>query len=330
MLHKVSVLIPVFRVEKYIEKCARHLFEQTYQNIEIIFVDDCTPDNSINILNKVIECYPEVIKKVKILSHDKNRGLAATRNTALEAANGEYIIFVDSDDYLEYDFIAKMLNAIYREDADMAVCSVRHIWKNRSTIERPHIFSNTMDYTKSVIERNNILNIWGKLYKRNLFEQSKIRFIEGLNFGEDYVVLARLVYSIKKIAYIDKPLYNYIHFNTESYTYQLKHISVENLIMAESIISDYYKDKETDFVKSLVLGRLKIKAELLVSYFRNAQTDNLLYKKISSIYINDATAENMHGLSMQNKIILFLQMRNMTSILSCFIKYGSVIKQWIK
>ena len=109
---KVSILVPVYGVEKYIERCARSLFEQTYDNIEYIFVDDCTKDRSIEILQKVLEDYPNRKNQVKILHHEKNRGLSAARNTALDASTGDYLMHVDSDDYLRKDAVLLLAKKI--------------------------------------------------------------------------------------------------------------------------------------------------------------------------------------------------------------------------
>ena len=98
---KVSILVPVYGVEKYIEKCAVSLFEQSYEDIEYIFVNDCTPDRSIEVLRATIARYPQRQKQVVIIDHDVNRGLGAARHTATEwAATGELVMHVDSDDYL--------------------------------------------------------------------------------------------------------------------------------------------------------------------------------------------------------------------------------------
>ena len=97
---KVSILVPVYGVEKYIEKCAVSLFEQSYEDIEYIFVNDCTPDRSIEVLRGTIARYPQRQKQVVIIDHDVNRGLGAARHTATDAATGELVMHVDSDDYL--------------------------------------------------------------------------------------------------------------------------------------------------------------------------------------------------------------------------------------
>ena len=98
-MYLVSILVPVFNVEGYIERCARSLFEQTYSNLEFVFVDDCSPDDSMKILGRIVEDYPIRKDAVRIIRHDHNRGLAASRNTALDNASGFFVCTVDSDDW---------------------------------------------------------------------------------------------------------------------------------------------------------------------------------------------------------------------------------------
>jgi len=116
---KVSVIIPVYGVEKYIERCIRSLFEQTLDDIEYIFVDDCTPDNSISILRKVLSEYPNREKQVKILHHEKNKGLAQARQTGLKIASGEYIAHCDSDDWVDKDLYKIAHNKAKSESLDV-------------------------------------------------------------------------------------------------------------------------------------------------------------------------------------------------------------------
>ena len=122
---KVSVCIPVYGVEKYIERCARSLFEQTMKDdIEFIFVDDCTPDKSIEVLQKVLEEYPNRKDQVKIIHHEVNKGLTGARNTALKYVSGDYIIHCDSDDWVDKDLYATMYKKAAKENADVVCCGI--------------------------------------------------------------------------------------------------------------------------------------------------------------------------------------------------------------
>lgn len=103
--NKVSILVPIYGVEKYIEKCAHSLFRQTYSNIEYVFMNDCTPDYSMQVLQGVLAAYPERKDAVKIVEHSCNKGLSSARNIAFEASTGDYVMHVDSDDFLDVNAV---------------------------------------------------------------------------------------------------------------------------------------------------------------------------------------------------------------------------------
>ena len=120
---KVSMLIPIYGVEKFIERCAISLFEQTYQNIEYIFVNDCTKDDSINVLERVINRYPNRKPFVRIINHTQNKGLAGARNTAVANATGEFIMHVDSDDYVDETMYEDLMRVMILNEKTMVVSS---------------------------------------------------------------------------------------------------------------------------------------------------------------------------------------------------------------
>lgn len=124
---KVSILIPVYGVEKYIERCARSAFEQTYKDLEYIFVDDCTQDKSIEILKRVLDDYPDRKGQVKIIKHEKNGGLSVARNTALDAATGDYIYYLDSDDELAKDCVEQMVAPLSQYKYDFVVADYKSV-----------------------------------------------------------------------------------------------------------------------------------------------------------------------------------------------------------
>ena len=121
-MSKVSVIIPVYNVERYIERCVRSLFEQTLIDMEYIFVDDCSPDNSINILESVLEEYPNRKSQVKIIRHLENKGLPIARKTGIDNSTGDYIIQCDSDDWVDKDMYKAMYNMAVNTHSDVVVC----------------------------------------------------------------------------------------------------------------------------------------------------------------------------------------------------------------
>lgn len=214
----ISILTPIYGVEKYIEQCARSLFEQTYANIEYIFVDDSTPDHSIELLESIIAEYPKRAQQVHIIHHPHNKGVGAARQTALMAAKGDYIMFVDSDDFLPVDAVEKLVskategtgNPKVEKDKDNFQMYASLIdggyaeWNNdkASLPQKPfHIAGEK--YLKLLICQNIITNrLWGRLYKRSLIMEHQIFFQEGINYAEDLFWNTQfLYYAIQEDAY---------------------------------------------------------------------------------------------------------------------------------
>jgi len=199
---KVSIIVPVYNVEKYLEKCLDSIVNQTLKDIEIIVVNDGTKDNSQEIIDKYVKKYP---KKVKGYIKE-NGGLSSARNYGLKYANGEYIAFVDSDDYVELDMFEKMYNKAINNNYDIVVCD---------TIEVDESNSNKV-YKKSNLNysNNNIKNYiisppmaCTRLYKKNLFE--KLSFEEGI-FYEDLNLTPSLALKTEGIGFIEEGLYYYL------------------------------------------------------------------------------------------------------------------------
>ena len=179
----VSICIPIFGVEHSIERCSRSLFSQTYTNIEYIFVNDCTKDKSMEILSKVIVEYPNRISAIRIISHKKNRGLAAARNTAIENCTGDFVMHVDSDDYLESTHFEAMHNAI--GDEDLVVCDYRTVTEDGSIIKPqilPEDFPAKFTRDEALEDMGRGTSIWGYVWNKlfntlsRLFEDGKITF----------------------------------------------------------------------------------------------------------------------------------------------------------
>ena len=214
----VSVIVPVYGVEKYIERCAISIFEQTYENIEIIFVNDCTPDKSMDVLNNVIQDYPNIQSKIQIINHDINRGSAVTRRDGMTAAKGKYVIQWDSDDYVDVRFLEKMVALAEREDADITVCDMNNIYKD----EIVHVHVNppldNIEILKQILIGKVHSGLWNKLIRRSLYVNNDIYPIDGLNVREDLSVMYRLFYFANKIAYLPDALYFYLIAREGSYT----------------------------------------------------------------------------------------------------------------
>ena len=136
MAVKVTICVPIYNVEPFFERCIRSLFEQTYDSIEYIFVDDCSPDNCIKILKETQCDYPERVPHVHIIRHEKNRGLSAARNTAVAHCQTDFLLHVDSDDFLERDAVEKLVNEQQEDDYDIVTGNAEVVYEDRIEVLR--------------------------------------------------------------------------------------------------------------------------------------------------------------------------------------------------
>lgn len=223
---KVSVIIPVYGVEKYIERCARSLFEQSLESVEFIFVDDCTKDNSINILENVLKDYPDRNKQIQILHHEINKGLPQARRTGMLAASGEYIINIDSDDWVDISMVERMYNKAFTENADMVICDICITDGNTSNIAKGCYSTIKENVIKDLCSFKIMWSIFNKLFKRSLLSDDMQFPI--CNNAEDMAYTIPLTLKCCKIAYEPLPLYYYYH-NSNSMTHVIDEKSLFKL-----------------------------------------------------------------------------------------------------
>lgn len=245
--------MPVYGVEKYIERCARSLFEQTYQNIEYIFVDDCTQDKSIEILEKVIKDYPARIDDVKIIHNSTNKGLAKTRFIGIGNCTSDFLYNIDSDDYLEKEAIQLLVDKQLETGADIVSS---HIYINENEIYENFIhpdYLSTKEMLVSLLSQISHHELCGRLIRKSLFFHSDINPVDGHNFGEDWIITPKLVYYAKTVALVDKFLYHYNKSNANSYTFIVdQRLEYEQQIKTLFILKDFFvRHKEDNCVDVL-------------------------------------------------------------------------------
>lgn len=239
----VSILVPVYGVEKFIERCSRSLFEQTYEHLEYIFVDDCSPDNSIGILNQVLEDYPHRKPHVRIVRHEKNRGLAAARNTAVDNCGTEFLMHVDSDDYIDKDIIEKCVCKQKSADSDIVFSDFKKHSFQYVEIERNTDVGDTHEMTNSILLAKSRHNLVGNLIRTRLYKDNGISAIEGINMGEDFYVMPKLVYQSYKLGFIHDSYYHYVFQNTNSYAFTYSRgKSRQKLVVYDGLQKYFAKD----------------------------------------------------------------------------------------
>lgn len=214
----ISVVVPIFNVHNFIERCVCSLLEQTLKDIEYVFIDDATPDDSVEILKSCLDRYPERKGRVAILTHEQNQGLPAARNTGLAVATGEYVFHCDSDDFVEKDMLEEMYNAAKAKDADMVYCDFYLSFeKNERYMSNP-VYETADDALRSGFLGGNMkYNVWNKLVRRSLYTENGIAFPAGHAMGED-MTMVRLAACAKSIAYVPKAFYHYVKLNANAYS----------------------------------------------------------------------------------------------------------------
>ena len=311
-MEKVSILVPVYNVESYIEVCLHSLFEQTYNNIEYIFVDDCGTDSSISILYDVLEKYPIRKDKVKVIRHDRNRGLAAARNTALEAASGDYVIHVDSDDYLELDAIEKTVKIAKKENSDMVIFDMNLVYTNVTVSFSANASTNRLEYLHRILRRDCAVCVCGGLYRRSLYMDNGIRAIEGLNYGEDYVTKPRLVYYANRISYLPEALYNYVQCNESSYTKNVNMSSIHNVLRACDILCNFFRNKP-QINYELIENEIKVRNKVFLLEYCYPKDRKFVYELFPEV------KKNISFLPWKHKIVWILSRYKLLSMLNIYL-----------
>ena len=316
----VSICVPIYGVEKYIEKCAVSLFEQSYKQIEYIFVDDCTKDRSIEILNKVIERYPNRHQNIKIINHPHNKGLASSRNTGVDASSGDYLMHVDSDDWLELDAVRKLVEFSKKNTCDIVVFSSVSVYRNQ-TIVRHLSKCDKSEYIKQMLLHSIPASIWNKFYSASFYKESGIRSIDGLNHGEDYVVVPRLMHKACSMSLLDEPLYFYNQMNENSYMKNISSKSIRNLYDAANILTDYFNAVPDKLEYRDVVRNISVRTMLALVKLANKSA----YPEISKLFMPNIQNGDF-SLSKLDMLLFFLMRNECYSLIEFLLKIYKRLK----
>lgn len=225
----ITVIVPIYNVEKYLRKCIESILEQTYQKLEIILVDDGSTDNSGNICDE----YAKKDKRIIVL-HKENGGLSDARNVALDIVKGDYITCVDSDDYLARDYVEYLYLLLIKNGADISICSYKKVYTHNVQLdncqEKVSVFNAEAALKELLYQRKIVPSAWGKLYRREMF--SEIRYPKGMYY-EDFAVIYKLLSECKKIAVGTQQKYYYLQrkdsiMNEEFNVKKIQRIQVVN------------------------------------------------------------------------------------------------------
>ena len=293
-MYKVSILVPIYKVEQYIERCARSLFEQSYPNLEYVFVDDCSPDRSVEILERVMMDYPERAGSVRIVRHLTNKGLAGARNTALDHAMGEFVCVVDSDDWLELDGISLLVSGQIETNADIVSGNANLHYEDRVEELKTEKYPSKDVMLTQLLKDTWTMNsfIWGRLYRRSLYEDYHIRCKEGCDYAEDRYQVVRLAYYSNSFSVVDAAVYNYNKVNESSFT-KLQDINIGAFLKNQYQhlqnwigIRDFFVDKESAYYQLAVANTSRL-LRLNLDWALKYKTEHDFRKIVGQIEEND-------------------------------------------
>lgn len=278
----ISICVPVYNVAPYIERCARSLMEQSYPELEFIFVDDASTDDSLVQLQQVLNAYPERKNQVVLLHNDHNHGLAYTRRRTIEEAHGKYVLCVDSDDYIEADTAQRMVDEAQATGADIVAAGFVHEYAHRQEIAMPTSGEVDTDYVYLALT-DQLPHLCNKLILRSLFTEGRSCYApEGMDYLEDRLTVFFLLTKAKHIASLQSATYHYVHRedsvsqdkNEKHFLCLLRYWKEVDLVLSELGLSESYK---------AVVGKQKIEDKAFLLHF----CDNRTRKQFADIFAEE-------------------------------------------
>lgn len=311
--YKVSILIPVYNVSKHIERCAHSIFSQTFQDIEYVFVDDCTPDDSILKLKVVLEQYPHRKSSVHIISHKENKGISSARQTAFDKATGDYFLAMDSDDYIDPDMIELMYDKANKTDADMVFCD----YFEETAVDVSKLISCDFVNNKVELIYDAVVNrsaYWNKLIRFDILRRNNIKTLAGIDYGDDLAVLIKVIYHSNKFEYIERPLYHYNCYNTSACTKSFRPKYIHDRLKMVSYIDNFFSSQVDTLLYQPALEMLK--ATRKIKILRLTQDVNnymMIYPEINKKVFH-------LPLAFKNKLMLFFAAKGFRLTLKAYLK----------
>lgn len=221
MIYKVSVIVPIYSVERFIARAVDTMMRQTLTEVEFVFVDDCTPDNSIDILQDVISRYPSRKNDIQIIRNGHNMGLPASRNIGLKVARGEYVFHWDSDDYAEIGMLEEMYDFAKRYNVDVVWTDWFLTFEKSERYMRQPSYPTAHEALRGMLGGAMKYNVWNKLVRRSIYIDNNIEFPSGFGMGEDLTMLLVFAFA-RKVRYLNRAYYHYLKINTQAFSHNIK------------------------------------------------------------------------------------------------------------
>lgn len=278
---KVSVIVPVYKVEKYIERCAVSLFEQTLDDIEYLFIDDCTPDKSIEILKQVLEEYPQRKNQVVIHRMEHNSGQAKVREWGMRNATGEYVIHCDSDDWVDVHMYEDMYKKAIEDEADVVVCDFYSTDCNYEQYSKGLNSKDRENMIADILLWRIAGCLWNKLVRRRVYAGQNIDYPTH-NMGEDAALIIQILWNSRRVSYLSEPLY-YYYMNPTSITKDCTAEKIRQRFLQATanveIIEQFFVGKYTEKIKDALTKYIFEQSYLIVPLAKKNKEDLSRWKK---------------------------------------------------
>lgn len=282
---KVSILIPIYKVERYLERCLDSVFSQTYQNIDYVFVNDCSPDNSLQVLKDTI-CKHGIDKnRYVIIDHEQNEGIAVSRSDCIANAKGDYVFFVDSDDWIERNTVEHLVAATKDGKIDIVGCDyMKEYLSGESTYHHENYSDSCRENLIRCLNYDISTVLWKLLIKRSLFEYFPISHI---NIGEDYIISIKLYYYAESFVSLPQAFYHYVQYNGNRLSFQ-KQRSIDDHIKCVNEVESFLREKglyDDRICHSLLLRKFNIKSNFVLDKrLLNEKAFNNTFPEAKSIW----------------------------------------------
>lgn len=320
----ISVIVPVYNIEKYLPRCIDSILNQTYEKWEAIFINDGSTDNSL----KILEEYKKRDERIKIIDK-KNAGSGAARNDGIESSKGEYIAFLDSDDWYEKNFLEKLYNNLIENNSDVVMCNPKMTYDNISKNKKINTyFFKNIELNKNPEEILGILAmpvVWNKLYKKEIIIKNEIKF-PNYSFCEDVEFLYKIFLYVDKVSKIEDDLYNYYQ-REDSVTKKIKEEYIEQLYQVLKNIENYIKNNfNSSKLEIFYLYKIQFIYSVSLTLLVRSDNNEILKKKINEKNNSEIKNINKKLILTNKKILIYYIIIRLNKILEIS-KFISLLKK---
>lgn len=311
---KISIIVPVYKAEKYIRRCLDSILYQTYEDFEVILVDDGSPDKS----GEICDEYAQKEKRIRVI-HKVNGGVASARQCGIDNVRGVYTMHIDPDDWIEHNTLERMYSKIIETDSDLLIADYYINSKDKEIYEKETISNlNNEAILKGILYGNNCC-LWNKLIKTDIYKKNKINFIKDIDYGEDFLFLIQVLQTKRlKITYLQEAFYHYdIYINNNSLTRKkdknISNIADKYISSVEQLIPNkYIKEKQIYLINFIAFCFFTNSITPLYKYHFNNYRDgikNIRYSTMNTIifrlsYYNKDLAHSLYILKKEIHLLM--------------------------